>query len=121
MRKTLNKIGWKYTVFGITYIIIQVALELLIAGLFPVFYDKYGTYVALALVVLSVDVVGFPLLFLLTIKMPKAELGHQKFHFGNFLLRAAGNIDFVDAGKQIFGAYTCAILFAVRMFLIEYF
>ena len=86
MRKTLNKIGWKYTVFGITYIIIQVALELLIAGLFPVFYDKYGTYVALALVVLSVDVVGFPLLFLLTIKMPKAELGHQKFHFGNFLL-----------------------------------
>ena len=75
LKKTLNSIGWKYGLMGVVYIAVQLGLEFLISQLFPEFYEKNAVYVALAMVVVAVDLIGFPLVFLLTKNMPKAEIG----------------------------------------------
>ncbi len=86
MKKTMNSIGWKYGLMGVVYIAVQLGLEFLISQLLPEFYEKNAVYVALAMVVVAVDLIGFPLVFLLTKNMPKAEMENEKMTFGKFLL-----------------------------------
>lgn len=86
MKKTMNSIGWKYALMGVVYIAVQLGLEFLISVIFPNFYEKNAVYVALTMVVVSVDIIGFPLILLLTGKMPKAEMENEKMTFPKFLL-----------------------------------
>ncbi|MCR4647713.1 MAG: CPBP family intramembrane metalloprotease [Lachnospiraceae bacterium] len=86
MRKTLNKIGLKYGIMGITYVVVQLGLATLLNLLLKENYEKYAVYISFGLIVLTVDCICFPMIYLLTMNMPKGEVKHVKFHFGHFLL-----------------------------------
>lgn len=84
--KTMNSIGWKYGLMGITYIAVELGLGKLLPFLFPNFAEKYSVYLTFALMVFTVDMVCFPLIWLLTRNMPKAKLKKNKLGFGRFIL-----------------------------------
>ncbi len=86
MRKTLSKIGLRYGIMGIVYVAVQLGLATLLNLILKDNYEKYSVYISFGLIVLTVDCICFPLIYLLTMKMPKGEVKHEKFHFGHFLL-----------------------------------
>jgi len=88
MKKTLNKIGLIYTIFGIAFIALQTLPVMALNYFAPDFLSQNEAYISLALVVLSVDIVGFSIVWLLSKKMPKGEVRHEKIHFGHFLIFA---------------------------------
>ena len=86
MNKTLNSIGWKYALMGLAYIVMQYAIIIPLKFLLPDFTEQYGIYISLGLTVFVVDLICFPLIFLLTLKMPKAQIEKKSMNFGHFLL-----------------------------------
>lgn len=86
LRKTMNSIGWKYGLMGIVYIVVEIGIAKLFSVAFPNFYEKHAIYIQLAMVVFTVDMVCFPFIWLLTSKMPKANIEKRRLGFGKFIL-----------------------------------
>ena len=81
MKKVAAKIGWKYTVFGVVVTILQ----LIYAVLLP---DAWAekSWAQFMQIILPMYVLGFPLLLLLTVKMPKTKIEKKKMGFGKWVL-----------------------------------
>ena len=86
MRKTMNSIGWKYGLMAIVYIILNYGISILLRAVAPDFVEKNSVILTYAMIIFTVDIVCFPLVLLLTSKMPKAEIEKKRLGFGKFLL-----------------------------------
>ena len=86
MRKTMNSIGWKYGLMAIAYITLNFGISFILNWLAPNFTEKNAVLLTYAMIIFTVDIVCFPLIFLLTSKMPKAEIEKKRLGFGKFLL-----------------------------------
>ena len=86
MKKTMNSIGWKYGLMAIVYIILNYGISILLRAFAPDFTEKNSILLTYAMVIFTVDMVCFPLVLLLTSKMPKAEIEKKRLGFGKFLL-----------------------------------
>ena len=86
MRKTMNSIGWKYGLMAIVYIILNYGISILLRAVAPGFVEKNSVILTYAMIIFTVDIVCFPLVLLLTSKMPKAEIEKKRLGFGKFLL-----------------------------------
>lgn len=81
MKKVATKIGWKYAVFGAVVTILQ----LIYAVLLP---DAWAekSWAQFMQIILPMYVLGFPLLLLLTSKMPTTKIEKKKMGFWKWVL-----------------------------------
>lgn len=84
MRKTLNEFGIK---FGIIALVITI-FDVLTSNCnkwFPTLSDCLGSYIGIIATVLSVYVIGFPLLYILTKNMPGKTIEKKSLTFKQFM------------------------------------
>ena len=86
MNKTMNSIGWKYGLMAIMYIALNYGISILLRLLVPNFVENHMVLITYLMIIFTVDLVCFPLIFLLTLKMPKAQIEKKRLGFGKFLL-----------------------------------
>ena len=86
MKKTMNSIGWKYGLMAIIYIVLNYGISFLLRLLVPNFVENHTILITYLMIIFTVDLVSFPLIFLLTLKMPKAQIEKKRLGFGKFLL-----------------------------------
>ncbi len=101
-QKGTASIGWKYAIMAM----VRLTVELLISLCFTAFLpqeviDEKGVILSFLTVIISVDVVSTPLIFLLCRKLPKGELGNQKLSFGKFLMGIAICSGFCMVGASV--------------------
>ncbi len=93
MKKAATKIGWKYSLFAIVTFVV----DLIYALLLPEQHTQKDWAQFLG-VIISIYIVGFPVLLLLTMKMPKVKLEKKKLGFWKFVLCV-----FINAGLCFIG------------------
>lgn len=94
----VDNISLIYTIFSIIVIAVQLILSVA-SNYLPIEYTPNVTAIfTFALIVISVDVIGFPLVLGLTKKMPKREIPKEKFGFFKFIPYM-----FMTAGLMIAG------------------
>lgn len=86
MNRTMNSIGWKYGLMAIIYIVLNYGISFLLRLLVPNFVENHTILITYLMIIFTVDLVSFPLIFLLTLKMPKAQIEKKRLGFGKFLL-----------------------------------
>ena len=86
MNRTMNSIGWKYGLMAVVYIVLNFGISALLQWLVPDFVEKHAVILTYAMIILTVDLVSFPLVLLLTHNMPKANIEKKRLGFGRFLL-----------------------------------
>lgn len=97
-RKTLSEIGWKYSIFGVEFIAVQLGLSMLFAIFFKDWLNNNSVLFSLLTVVMAVDLIGFPLVYLLTINMEKRKLEKHNLSFWQYFLGI-----FIMAGLVLIG------------------
>ena len=88
MNKTMNSIGWKYGLMAVVYIALNYGISFLLRLFVPNFVDNHTILITYLMIIFTVDMVCFPLVLLLTLKMPKAQIEKKRLGFGKFLLCA---------------------------------
>ena len=86
MNKTINSIGWKYGLMAIVYIALNFGISFLLRLFVPDFVENHTILITYLMIIFTVDMVCFPLVLLLTLKMPKAQIEKKRLGFGKFLL-----------------------------------
>ena len=86
IKRIENSIGWKLGLFAVIAVYLQLGLIALLNMINPEIIQKASTNIALILPIVTVDIIGVPLFVLLTRKLPKAEVGNEKFTIGKFVL-----------------------------------
>ncbi len=81
MKKTAAKIGWKYALFGVAVIIVQLLYSIFLPDAWA---EK--SWAQFMPTILAIYVIGFPLLLLLTCKMPSAKIEKKKMGFWKWVL-----------------------------------
>ena len=81
MKRAATKIGWKYTLFAI----VVFAVDFIYALVLPEQYAQKDWAQFLG-VIIAIYIIGFPVLLLLTMKMPKVKIKKKKMGFGDFFV-----------------------------------
>lgn len=95
--KAANAIGWRYALFGIAVIFTQVLIATVISLVAPVFYEENIIFLSLLLTMISVDIVGVLIIFLLNLSLKKEKIEKPKLGFGKTCLIVFMSI-FMTAG-----------------------
>lgn len=101
MNRTMNSIGWKYGLMAVVYIVLNFGISALLQWLVPDFVENHAVLLTYAMIILTVDLVSFPLVLLLTHNMPKANIEKKRLGFGRFLLCVLIMYGLVLAGALI--------------------
>ncbi|MBP5529887.1 MAG: CPBP family intramembrane metalloprotease [Lachnospiraceae bacterium] len=101
MNRTMNSIGWKYGLMAVIYIVLNFGISLSLQALVPDFFENHMVLISYGMIILTVDLVSFPLVLLLTHNMPKAEIEKKRLGFGRFLLCVLIMYGLVLAGALI--------------------
>lgn len=72
MYKRVSKTGFAFFILGLIAIVLPYILSFVLSEYFTEFYHNYSIYISLGMTVLIYYVIGFPLMVLLTKKIPKA-------------------------------------------------
>lgn len=81
-----NSVGWRLAIFSAIGILGQLIVSAIITAINEDFMLANSNNISLILPIIMVDLIGFPVFFLLTKKLPNAELGKDKFSLGEFIL-----------------------------------
>lgn len=85
LKQKATEIGWKYAILCTLIIGLQIVVSLILNQATPDLVEQYPAELTFLLVIPSVDVVGFPLLYLLTLKMPKTCPKQHKMSIGQLI------------------------------------
>ncbi|MGN1146405.1 MAG: lysostaphin resistance A-like protein [Acetatifactor sp.] len=86
LKRSAAGIGWRYAVFAIVVIAVQLIIQRVLLAVVPDWVANNMSLFSFLLIILSVDLIGFPLLFLLSGKMPVVKIEKHKMGFGRFLV-----------------------------------
>lgn len=86
MRETVGKIGLTYTAFLAVAMGLQIVFLKLARSQFPELVAEKGALVTFFILILAVDLLGFPLIWFLTHSMPSANLPKKKIGLEKFIL-----------------------------------
>lgn len=86
LKGRIGSIGIRYGIFAMTVTLIQIAATVLLQAYAPSVINALGTNFSFLLIILSVDIVGFPLLYYVNKYLTREHLPQQKLGFGRFLL-----------------------------------
>lgn len=84
-KKKITDIGMRYAIFAFVEIVLQCGLAAVLELAAKDFMEKNHGNVSLMIVVLAVDIIGLPLVWILTRKLDKIELEKRKFGVKNFI------------------------------------
>ena len=84
--KAANAIGWRYALFAIAAIFTQVLIATVISLVAPVFYEENIIFLSLLLTMISIDIVGVLIIFLLNLSLKKEKIEKPKLGFGKTCL-----------------------------------
>ncbi len=86
LKKAASGIGWRYAVFAVIVIALQLAVQGIVATVAPDWVINNVSLFSFLLIILSVDLVGFPLIFLLSRNMSAVTLEKRNMGFGKFII-----------------------------------
>lgn len=81
MKNRIPAIGARYAAFCVVFLMIQFAVALLLRLTVPDVVRAYKTSISYGLVVLAVDLIGFPFVWLLMSGIPKTKIEQHKLSF----------------------------------------
>ena len=85
LKERLHELGIRYSAFGLTVFLVSMIFNFIILRCDSDFVSTHITSLNLLLIILSVDIAGFSLLFWLTRKIPAENPAHKKLGIGRFL------------------------------------
>ncbi len=86
LKKAASSIGWRYAVFAVVVIGLQLGVQWLVGTVAPDWAINNVALFSFLLIILAVDIVGFPLVFLLSRNMPSVTLEKHNLGFGKFII-----------------------------------
>lgn len=84
MKERIPAIGARYAAFCVLFLLIQLVGALLLSILVPDVVRNYKTAITYGLVVLAVDAIGFPFIWLLMRSIPKMKIEQHKLTFSQW-------------------------------------
>jgi membrane protease YdiL (CAAX protease family) len=81
MKNRIPAVGARYAAFCVVFLMIQFAVALLLRLTVPDVVRAYKTSISYGLVVLAVDLIGFPFVWLLMSGIPKTKIEQHKLSF----------------------------------------
>ena len=97
----MNNVAVRYTIFGLVVTLAQVVLAYAVRFLSTDISDELRTNLSFFLIILSVDVIGFPLILMLCRKIPVNRIEKRSIGFGMYLLYALMTIGLIFVGAII--------------------
>lgn len=85
LNRGLDNIGIAYAIFSIVVTCVQLFVSFGLGTIFPEYVQSNSIIFSLMLVVISVDLIGFPLIFGLTKRIPSRDIPKTKTGFFGFL------------------------------------
>ena len=85
LNRGLDNIGIAYAIFSIVVTCVQLFVSFGLGTMFPEYVQSNSIIFSLMLVVISVDLIGFPLIFGLTKRIPSRDIPKTKTGFLGFL------------------------------------
>jgi len=104
LKERLDRLGNRYAIFAITVIFTQMLVIVLMRNLAPDFTNQNSIFLSLLLTIIAVDVVGFPVTYLVCRNVPAQPLEKKKLGFGKFLLFVLMSAGICGVGS-IIGAF----------------
>lgn len=101
LKEIAGKMGWRYTVFAVVVIGIQLLASGILSALAPQWTEANVSLVQLLLVIFSVDMIGFPVIFILSKKIPAAKLEKHNMGFGKLIVCVLMGAGICGAGMII--------------------
>ncbi len=86
LRKTAGGLGWRYAIFAIAVIGIQILVSGVLSAVAPQWVEANVSLFQFLLIILSVDIIGFPLIFILSKKIPAVRLESHNLGFGKLVV-----------------------------------
>ena len=84
MKDRIPAIGARYAAFCVVFLLIQLVGALLLTILVPDVVRHYKTAISYGLIVLAVDAIGFPFIWLLMRSVPKMKIEQHKLSFSQW-------------------------------------
>ena len=107
----IGSIGIRYSIFAMAVTLFQIAAMVLLKTYAPGVIYSLGTTFSFLLIILSVDVVGFPLVNGISKNLTRERLPQQKLGFGRFLLFVLMSAGLVGVGILIGMLFHSALTF----------
>ena len=101
LKGRIGSIGIRYGIFSMAVILFQIAAMVLLRTYAPGVIYSLGASFSFLLIILSVDVVGFPLTYGISKNLTRERLPQQKLGFGRFLLFVLMGAGLVGLGSLI--------------------
>jgi membrane protease YdiL (CAAX protease family) len=86
LKERLDEVGHRLSIFICAVMLVQMVVIFLLGNFFADFTNQHGIMLSLILVILSVDLIGFPVTYLACKGVPKQEIPQKKLGIGKFLL-----------------------------------
>ena len=114
LKERIGSIGIRYGIFSMAVTLFQIAPMVLLRTYAPGVIYALGTSLSFLMIILSVDVVGFPLAYGISKNLTKERLCQQKLGFGKFLLFVL-----MGAGLVGIGAFVGTLIHSALTFFSE--
>ena len=101
LKNRVSSIGAKYSAFCIVFLLIQFAGSLILALTVPQVVKAYKTSISFGLVVLAVDLIGFPFIWLLMRGIPKTKIEQHSLNFSQWFTFLCMSEALILAGSMI--------------------
>ncbi len=99
LKDRINKIGIRFSIFGLAVTLVQIFLAYSMKPVYSFIPDQ--SLLSFLLIIISVDVIGFPLIYFLCKKIPVNKLQKRKVGFGTYLAYMVMSVGLVLAGSMI--------------------
>jgi len=86
VKTRLGQIGWRFALMWMVMHSVSLTLDVLVAKLMPDIYESYSGYVTLALTVIAIYMIAFPILVLKSRKLPSNPPTKHKLGIGKWFL-----------------------------------
>ena len=86
LKNRIPAVGARYAAFCVVFLLIQFAGALLLTLLVPDIVKQYKTSISFGLVVLAVDLIGFPFIWLLMRNIPKTKIEQHSLSFSQWFM-----------------------------------
>ena len=117
LKEIAGKMGWRYAVFAVVVIGVQLLASGILSALAPQWIEANVSLFQFLLIIFSVDMIGFPLIFILSKKIPAAKLEKHNMGFGKLIVCVLIGAGICGAGMIIGNIFHFALMlpFGVSM------
>ncbi|MBO4749934.1 MAG: CPBP family intramembrane metalloprotease [Lachnospiraceae bacterium] len=101
LKERLDEMGHRLSIFTVAVMLVQMVVIVILRNYFLDFTNQHDATLSLMMVILSVDLIGFPLTYLTCKGVPVTEIPKKKLGLGKFLLFVLMSYGIVFPGALI--------------------